>query len=474
MKAVTTLDYFIICVYLGIMLFIGAFFSKKIKDSKTFYTAGNSLGTLVVLATACATMVGGSSMMGRAGLGFTNGIECLVTVAAYMLGMFVFSAFAGKIYDVGIKHKVYSIPALFEYRFGLNTKLIVSIMIIFAMVGSIAAQISATATVIKLLGNDIGISYELGAIISTLIFILYTGASGLLGVVYTDVIQFIVLLFFVYLLIPIFGVTQVGGFNNFLMNVDPQSLIPKIDGRVLGDIFSFFIFTMAGADMWQRAFAAKTRKVAKNGMILGTLAYGFCMIMVFFMALVAKQRIPNVIEVYGTADAVIPALALNVLPVGCVGLALAGILSVMMSTADSSLLVAVQASADDLGKSIIPNLSEKNSLLLSRIMTVVLAGGALIIALFIKSAYGIVTTIFSFYSTSVGACAFASLFWDKLTKQGAIASMLGGFLTCTIWRILDSPFGVGSTLPGIAVSIICMFVVSFATYKKSPSKVLEL
>lgn len=472
MKTITATDYIVICVYLVIMLLIGAHFSKRIKDAKTFFTAGNSLTTLVVLATTCATMVGGSSLMGRAGLGFTNGIECLVTVVAYMIGMFVFSCLAGKIYDIGAEHKIYSLPAVFEYRFGSKAKFIVSIMILLAMIGSMAAQISATATVIKLLGNKIGISYELGAIISTLILIIYTGASGLLGVVYTDVIQFVVLILFVYLLIPAFGIDRLGGLNQFIMNIDTQDLIPKIDGRVLGDILSYFVFTMAGTDMWQRAFAAKNRTVAKRGMLFGTLVYGCCMVMVFVMALVAKQLIPNLIDVYGSADAVIPALAVNILPVGCVGLAVAGILSVMMSTADSSLLVAVQASVDDLGKSIFKDISDTKTLKLSRIMTVIIAGGALIIALYVKSAYGIVTTMFSFYSTSVGACALASLVWSKETEQGVVASMIGGFLTCTVWRLLGSPFGIGATLPGIAVSVLLLITVSLATYKKHPSRAL--
>ena len=54
-----------------------------------------------------------------------------------------------------------------------------------------------TATIIKMLGNEFGISYEAGALAATLIFIIYTAASGLFGVVYTDVLQFFMLIIFV-------------------------------------------------------------------------------------------------------------------------------------------------------------------------------------------------------------------------------------------------------------------------------------
>ena len=62
------------------------------------------------------------------------------------------------------------------------------------------------------------------------------------------------------------------------------------------------------------------------------------------------QILPDVVASYGSSDAVVPALAVSILPPGLTGLALAGILSVMMSTADSYLLVSVQTFVHDLGK----------------------------------------------------------------------------------------------------------------------------
>ena len=59
-------------------------------------------------------------------------------------------------------------------------------------------------------------------------------------------------------------------------------LIPNIDGKVVGDIVTYLVFTMAGAEMWQRAFAAKSRKAAKEGMFWGTSIYG-CTIFIILM-----------------------------------------------------------------------------------------------------------------------------------------------------------------------------------------------
>lgn len=130
----------------------------------------------------------------------------------------------------------------------------------------------------------------------------------------------------------------------------------------MGDILSYLVITMAGAEMWQRAFAAKSRKAAKRGMFLGTAVYAVCVCMILVMALAAQQLLPDLIARYGSSDAVIPALTIVSLPTGLTGLSLAGIFSVMMSTADSYLLVSMQTVVDDIVKTAKPDLSEKSEL----------------------------------------------------------------------------------------------------------------
>ena len=470
MNEITTMDIVIIIAYLFVMLGVGLRFVNRVKNREDFYTADHSLGTKVMLATVCATIIGGSSMMGRAGLGYTSGIECLMTALPYMIGMFIFSAYAGRIYDVGNQYGITSIPSLFEFRFGKSAKIVMSIMIVLAMMGTVSSQITATATIIRLLGSRIGISYEAGAFIATAVFIIYTGASGLFGVVYTDVIQFFMLVLFVYIMVPISSITSLGGLSAYLSSIDTSYLVPHVNGRLLGDIVSYLVITMAGAEMWQRAFAAKDRRSAKRGMFWGTAVYAVCVCMILVMALAAQQLLPDVVGEFGSTDAVIPALAVKTLPAGLTGLALAGIVSVMMSTADSYLLVSMQTAVDDIGKTVNPKMSEKRELLLSRILCVVLAVGALLIALYIKSAYTILTMIYNFYAAAAGIPALAALYWKKATSQGMIAAMLGGFTVCTIWRALGSPFGIGATLPGAAVCLILMVAVSLATYEKNPSR----
>ena len=282
------------------------------------------------------------------------------------------------------------------------------------------------------------------------------------------------LLIFVYILIPTSSLIHVGGFSNFTANLDSSLVKPYIDGNIVGDIVTYLVFTMAGAEMWQRAFSAKDRKSAKKGMFLGTAVYGVTIILVFFMGIVAHQIVgDDILAQYGTTDAAVPALAIKVLPAGLTGLALAGMLSVMMSTADSYLLVSVQTCVRDIGKTVKPEMHEKTEMKLSRIFSIILPIGALIIALYMQNAYNILMFSWSFYAAAAGIPAFAALYWKKATKSGIIAGMIGGFVVCVGWKLLGQPFGLGAALPGTIACAVALICVSLITCKKQPSVYLE-
>ena len=129
-------------------------------------------------------------------------------------------------------------------------------------------------------------------------------------------------------------------------------------------------------------------------------------------------------------------------------LALAGILSVIMSTADSYLIVSVQTCVHDIYKVFRPDIPEKKELRLTRVFAVILPLGALFIALYIKNAYNILMFAWSFYAAAAGLPAFAALYWKKATKAGILAGMGAGFSVTIVWKLLGQPFGLGATVPG--------------------------
>ena len=228
---------------------------------------------------------------------------------------------------------------------------------------------------------------------------------------------------------------------------------------------------MAGAEMWQRAFAAKDRGSAKKGMFLGTSVYGLTIILVFFMGIIGHQVLGEGVT---NTDSVVPGLAIKVLPVGLTGLALAGLLSVIMSTADSYLLVSVQTCVHDIGKTISPGMSDRREILLSRVFSLILPLGALVIALYIQNAYDILMFSWSFYAAACGLPCFAALYWRKATGAGILAGMLAGFVVCIAWKQMGLPFGLGAAVPGAIACAAALVIVSLATCRKHPSTFLEV
>jgi len=466
-------DLAIVGLYLLTMVFIGVHFVKRVKNAGDYYVAGRSFGPLVLMATVCATIIGGSGLMGRAGVAYSSGFKAVLTAIPYLLGMFIFSGIAGRISKIGRKHDISSIPELFERRFSKPAKLILAAMVAFTMMGTVASQVTAAATIVNMLGDNVGLTYEAGALIATIVFMIYTATSGLFGVVFTDVFQFYMLLLFVYLLVPAATLLKIGGFSTFTANLDPALVKPYLDGNILGDIVTYLVFTMAGAEMWQRAFAARDSKSAKKGMFLGTTVYTLTIALMFFMGISAHQIIgDDVLAQYGSTDAVVPALAISVLPIGLTGLALAGMLSVIMSTADSYLLVSVQTCVSDIGKTFFPGMRDRTEIRLSRVFSIILPLGALVIALYMKNAYNILMFAWSFYAAAAGLPAFAALYWKKATNQGVIAGMLSGFVVCIGWKLIGQPFGLGAAVPGTIACAIALVGVSLATCKKSPSRFL--
>ncbi len=469
---ISVIDIIIILVYLVVVGVVGMLCKKKVKDSKDYYVAGRSLPTFALVATICASVVGGSALIGKGGYAYSGGVVCIAIGLPYMIGMFIFSIFSGKISKMGSKYGFTSMSEMMGYRFGKTVKYICAALVAYTSISTVGAQISATGTIISTIGGD-SVNYLLGALIATVIFVSYTATSGLFGVVYTDVMQFIVLIIFVYILLPIEGINEVGGLKELIAQTEPSKWDWNFSPEITALIVTNFVMTIAGAEFWQRAFAAKDKKAAFRGQFWGTAVYAVTIVITMFIGLAAALLYPTLIEDYGTADYAIPVMIVKMLPVGLIGLTLSGVFSVMMSSADTYLLVASQSVISDIIKPISKNLSEKKELTLSRICSVIFGIFAFLVAFFFRQAYDALMFGWTFYAATLGIPCFVALVWKKATKHGILSGMAAGFCISIIWNMIGSPFGLGAAIVGIISNAVICVIVSLFTYKKHPSKAVE-
>lgn len=462
MGNLASIDYLIIMIYMMGMLVIGYVLKGKINDSNDFYIAGRSLNFFVVAATVCASIIGGSALIGRSGIMYEQGIIGVMLAIPYLLGMYFFSFISGRIQKIGVRYNISSIPDLMEFRFGRTARYLTSGLIGFTMMATVGSQITALATVIKITG---GFSYEFAAWFSFLIIISYTVFSGLYGVVYTDVAQFFVLLTTVYCILPIKVVKNLGGIGEMVRAMPSHMLTFNFTPEIIGWIFTSLIFTFAGAEMWQRSFASKSPQAATKGMLMGTTIYGITILVTVILSFGSYLLIPDIMQIYGSADAAIPALAIRVLPTGVLGLAFAGIIAVIMSTADTYLLMSVQTVVGDIIKPLKKNLTPSKEILYSRIGTAIIGIMALIISLYNRQVYRALMFAWTFYAASVGMPAIAALYWKKATSAGIIGGILAGFSSSILWSILGAPFDIGPAIIGSVSCFAALYFLSMITFK---------
>jgi SSS family solute:Na+ symporter len=463
-KVLGTADFVVVILYLLLILAVGFWASKKVKNSLDFYIGGRNLGVIVIMSTVCASIVGGGAVIGRGGMTYEVGVSALMAFMPYWVGMYFFSCFAPRIREIGERNNISSLAEFMQFRFNKKVSVVASILIVFTMVATVGTQITATATVFRTLGSPWGISYETGAWIAAIFFISYTAASGLYGVGYTDVIQVFVFVPLLYIVSPILVLSNLGGFAGLRAAIpSPEMWSLKPDATIAAFGVTNFFFTMAGAEMWQRAFASKSERSAFWGFFLGNTIYGIgTVIFTVFVAMGVVALYPDLIAHFGTADAAVPVLV-DLMPVVLGGLLVGSLLAVLMSTSDSYLLMAGQGFMtllDEVG--LFSNAMKKNELLISKIIIVLLGLAAVVFALYVRQAYLALMYAWTFFAAAVGPAAVATLFWRKATSAGIMASMVTGFVISMVWEPLGLP--LWPSFAGCFLSTVVLIVVCLATY----------
>ena len=488
-----TIDIIIFTVYLLIIVVLGRWVAfktnKKDKTAEDYFLAGKSLPWWAIGASLIAANISAEQFIGMSGSGFAGGFA----VASYEFMAALTLIIVAKFFmPVFIKQGIYTIPEFVEKRYSRSLRTILAVFWIglFVFVNLTSVLFLGSKAIDTIIGTGDG-SLLVPAIIGlAVIAASYSLRGGLSSVAWTDILQVILLVLggIITTVVALHYVSPDGSLSQGVRHLtdvagDRFHLVLSKDNPEFHNLPGIAMLIgglwVANLYYWgfnqyiiQRAFAAKDKKTAKRGTFLGTAVYMVTIALIFYMGLLGRQLLPDVAAKYGSTDAVVPGLAIEILPIGLTGLALAGMLSVIMSTADSYLLVAVQTCIHDVGKTIHPTMSEKRELLLSRLFTIVLAFGALIVALYVKSVYTIITGSWSYYAAAAGFPALAALYWKKATTPGILSGILGGLVVTVAWNLLGTPFGLGATVPGAVVSGLLLVIVSLATCKKHPSKVL--
>lgn len=470
----------VILLYLLTLIGIGMYKAGKIKTQSDFAVAGRSLPPWVLVGTMLATWMGTGSILGNAGKTYETGMAALILPLGSILGIVLLTKIAGKVRAF----EKFTVPEILGDRFGPGARMLSVIALVIAYMVIVSYQFNAGGAVLNTVlmdeaGNSL-ISIQTGTIIAAIFIIAYTMLAGLVSVAYTDVANGIIIIFSFVIAIPIF-LAQAGGFSGMAASFEAMGKPEHMNFFGVYstmDIINFclppFLLIMGDANMYQRFFASKTAEGAKSATKVLIFAVLLAELMIIFSAWVASSMIPDA-EV---GKYVLIYAAHKLLPTFLGAIMMTTIVGIIISTADSFLLVPATTLMRDVYLNYInPNADEKKIVLLSRLLVLGLGIIAYIVSLgFAKSAGFFERALYAYtiYGAAITPSLVAALFWKGATKEGAVASIITGTVTTLLWK--EAAFiqtiipqniynNMDEVLPAITLSVVSLVVVSLLTKK---------
>ncbi|MFA5900105.1 MAG: sodium/solute symporter [Hyphomicrobium sp.] len=476
----SAVDWGVIGAYLVVVVIIGVAVTRKATSGEELFLAGRSLGFAAVGLSLFASNISSTTIIGVAGAAYQTGIS----VAHYeLMAALILVFMAAFTIPVFLRTRVTTIPEYLERRFGPFTCKYVSALTIFLSIfvdtaGSVYAGVLVMQTLIP------GVPF-LPACIALAVFAgVYTAAGGLRAVVYTDVVQAIVLLAGA-------GVLSYEVFAQFdlswsaaLASVPGEklSLIRPLDdpglpwlGVLIGLPVLGFYYWGTNQYIMQRVLGARSLDQARWGAMLAAALKILPLFLFAIPGALAFSLLPDL----KNGDQVFPALVVNFLPAGLAGLVVAGLIAAIMSTIDSTLNAASTLVMYDFVKVDQRGWSHARVVLLGRLTTFVFIVIAALWPLVIRNFPGLfnyIQQVFSYAVPPVAAVFILALFWPRMTGVAAIATLIIGHVagaSILSWKIWSQAHAIPDGLPHFTIvagltTIFC-FAIGIVTSWLTPA-----
>lgn len=448
-KSLTGLDIGIIAIYFVIIFGIGVYFARRGRSSIDYFLAGRNVGWFAIGASLFVSNISTEHFIGLAGSGATSGLavghfEWLACLILLILG-WVFVPFY-------LRSNVFTMPEFLERRFNRSCSVyLASISILAYIFTKISVHLYAAAIVLERVVGWDPMTAAVALVVATGI---YTIIGGLSAVIYTELMQTIVLLAGAVILTFI-GLSEVGGFSGLRAAVPEHyfnMIKPASDaefpwtGIFLGAPILGIWYWCTDQVIVQRVLSAKDEGHAKAG----TIFAGFLKILPVFVlvlpGLIAFALYPQLFttNASGTVtngDIAYPTLIVNLLPSGLVGLMVAALLAALMGGMASVFNSASTLVTLDFYKRIRPTASEKQLVFVGRIATGVLVVLGLLWVPFIKllssQLYIYLQSVQAYISPPIAACFILGILWPRLNGAGAISTLLTGLVLGSLRFVLE-------------------------------------
>jgi SSS family transporter len=496
--AVDIITITVVTLYFLGMLAIGAWASKKIKNTEDYLVAGRQLGFWVFVLLMIGTVASGMSLLGVSGLGFKAGWPTIWEQIFVPLSIgFCIIFFGVKLHNVAKTAGYITVQDYLAHRYESPTALrsLAAVAGIIVSLIYLVGQYSAIAIVLMWL---FGIPLWLALIIATLITTIYTAIGGLYAVAWASLIQSFILIAGVLIMAPII-IFYAGGFshvNEVMASINPNLVMPWMPSGAFGIpyVVSFAVLLMVGLacapHVINNVLAIKDVKYFKWAPIVAFITYAIVMFLLKFTgfagAVMVKEGVFVLPKVPNAGDFVILYGIQSSLPIMALWAIFAVIvLAAVMSTTDRLMLTIGAMCSWDLYKKVLrPDADDKTVLLLSKIVVILSALFTMILAISPPEMLAILIWMgIGIMLSTFAIPLLAGLYWRGATREGALAAMAIGLVSSLTFGMLNYvkmvAFGIDfGTIPlhfsaySFILAILAMVIVSLMT-KKTADKVLD-
>jgi SSS family solute:Na+ symporter len=446
------IDYLVIFSYFAIILWIAKWASSNKGDSTfssvDYFLAGRDQGWLVIGASLFASNIGSEIILGVSGAGARASMpmanfEIIAALILILLG-WVFVPFY-------LRTGVYTMPEFLEKRYSSACRNYLSVVSILAyVITKISLIIFAGALVFEVLG----IPFWTGAVLTVVATGFYTVLGGLKAVIYTDMLQAVVLIIGT-AIISIFGLYQLGGWSEMISTISLASLTegnPPVDqffnlwrptedteypwtGMLFGAPILGIWYWCTDQFIVQRVLSAKDINNARKGALFAGYLKLLPVFLFFIPGVIAYALMQKGMISYSmdNADSALPVLITEFLPSGLKGFAIAGLLAALMSSLSSAFNSSSTLLTIDFYQKYRPNASEKDLVRFGRIATIILVLVSLGWIPFMNALMGggifhYLQSVQAYIAPPIASVFLLGLFYKWINARGAIVTLWTGFV----------------------------------------------
>ena len=463
--------------YLLILIGVASWSSKESTSLRGYFIADKKLPPWVVAFSTNATGESGWLLLGLTGMGYAVGAHAFWVVLGEVLGIsLAWILISRRLKRYADQADAITLPDVLAAKFNDKNHILrrISVLIILVMVMIyVAAQMVATG---KAFDGFTDLNYAWGVAVGATIIIAYTLVGGFKAVAWTDLIQGVLMLLGL-IILPVVSINAGGGWeaiSNKLMAQDPGLLSPwgpegKSTLAMIG-IVSFVaigIPFMGVPQLMVRFMSARSEKSLVPAMSISVLVIFLFDIGAVLTGMAGRALFPGLED----PEAILPLMSNAMLPEWMAGVMMVVVLAAIMSTVDSLLILASSTVVRDYMQKIRGSaLSDKALANRGKLLTLVI--GVIGIGFALQQSpmiFWLVVFAWNGLGAAFGPPLLCGLWYPKTNLKGAVAGMLGGFITTVAWVLLLKShfYNLSEIIPGFLVGLLLTIIVSHTSSRKS-------